>query len=353
MRRLVGLLCAVALGVAACGGPAATPAPTSSSSISATTTTTSSSPSSAAPTTPVTAPPLTSSTEVSTELTTAEPTAPSQPESESAATRTGPTGAETVVEPSDEPQSEPAPEPEPTVEQPPMAQPQPPPPADNGSPRSASGTVVVIDPGHNGANGAHPEIINQEVDAGFGQTKACNTTGTETNAGYPEHAFTWAVALKVQALLEAQGVTVILTRSDDDGVGPCVNERAAIGNDAHADAVVSIHGDGSSEGDRGFYAMTAAREPAGDAVAAQSLALARAVRDGLEGNDISPSNYLGSDGLWTRDDLGGLNLSLRPTTMVEMGNMRDSQDAALMKSSTGQQQMAQGIAAGILAFLGR
>ena len=62
--------------------------------------------------------------------------------------------------------------------------------------------------------------------------------------GTPEHEFTWGVANDLQSLLEAQGVTVIMTRDSDDGVGPCVNKRAAIGNDANADAVVSIHGDG-------------------------------------------------------------------------------------------------------------
>ena len=33
-------------------------------------------------------------------------------------------------------------------------------------------------------------------------------------------------------MLEAKGITVIMTRDSDDGVGPCVNKRAAIGNDA-------------------------------------------------------------------------------------------------------------------------
>ena len=80
--------------------------------------------------------------------------------------------------------------------------------------------------------------------AGFGQTKPCNTTGTETNDGYPEHQFTWNVANDLRPILEARGITVVMTRGSDDGVGPCVNKRAAIGNDANADVVVSIHGDG-------------------------------------------------------------------------------------------------------------
>src|SRR5579875_2526342 len=114
--------------------------------------------------------------------------------------------------------------------------------------RVPAGRVVVLDPGHNGGNASHPEIINQLVPAGNGLTKPCNTTGTATNAGYPEHAFTWAVALRVRQLLEQQHITVIMTRPNDAGVGPCVNKRAAIGNAADAAAVVSIHGDGAAAG---------------------------------------------------------------------------------------------------------
>ncbi|WP_206426056.1 N-acetylmuramoyl-L-alanine amidase [Nakamurella antarctica] len=214
-----------------------------------------------------------------------------------------------------------------------------------------SGKVVLIDPGHNGANGANPSTINALVDAGFGETKPCNTTGTQTNDGYAEHSFTWSVANSLKAQLEAQGVTVVMTRSSDDGVGPCVNVRAAKGNDAKADAVISIHGDGSSEGDRGFYVMTSERAPAGSDMAALSLNLAGTVRDALVNNGSSPANYLGSNGLWKRSDLAGLNLSVRPTVMLEMGNMRDSKDSALMKSAEGRQQFATGIGNGVLAYL--
>lgn len=217
---------------------------------------------------------------------------------------------------------------------------------------SGGGRIVVIDPGHNGANGANPDVINAPVDAGFGQTKPCNTTGTSTNDGYTEHQFNWGVATKVQAILSARGYDVRMTRSSDDGVGPCVNKRAAFGNDAGAAAVVSIHGDGDDAGARGFYVMTAERAPAGAAIAAQSETLASTMRDALVDAGLSPSNHLGSGGLWQRGDLAGLNLSTRPTVMIEMGNMRNSSDAGLMSSSAGQQQMAQGIADGVVAYLG-
>lgn len=214
------------------------------------------------------------------------------------------------------------------------------------------GTVVVIDPGHNGQNAKHPEIINKLVPAGFGQTKACNTTGTSTNAGYAEHAFNWQVSVALKALLEARGITVVMTRDSDDGVGPCVNVRADIGNQADAAAVISIHGDGAAAGVNGFFVMTASRAPAGADIAAATDKLASAMRDGMVDSGFHVSNTLGRNGLWARKDLGGLNLSLRPTVMIECGNMRNADEAALMSSPAGQERYAEGLARGVLAYLG-
>jgi N-acetylmuramoyl-L-alanine amidase len=61
-------------------------------------------------------------------------------------------------------------------------------------PGDLTGRTVVLDPGHNGANAAHPEIINRQVAIGGGRYKACNTTGTATPGGYTEARFTLNVA---------------------------------------------------------------------------------------------------------------------------------------------------------------
>lgn len=214
-----------------------------------------------------------------------------------------------------------------------------------------AGKVVVIDPGHNGANGQHPEIINQRVDGGYGQRNACNTTGTETNDGYTEHRFAWNVATYLRPLLEAAGVQVLLTRSNDEGVGPCTDKRAAFENDSQADAVVSIHGDGAAAEVRGFYLTTAARPPAGRTIAAASIRLATCIAQAAIDQGFPPSNTLGSRGIWTRDDLTGLNRSTRPKTLIECGNMRNATEAALMSSSAGQRRYAQALAQGVFAFL--
>lgn len=214
-----------------------------------------------------------------------------------------------------------------------------------------SGKVVAIDPGHNGANGAHPEIINRLIDGGYGQRNVCNTTGTETNAGYTEHEFTWHVASYLKPLLQARGITVVMTRASDTGVGPCTDKRASMENNADADAVVSIHGDGAPADVRGFYVLTASRPPAGPTIAAESLRLAACIAGAAVAAGFPPSNTLGSGGLWKRDDLTGLNRSTRPKILIECGNMRNAAEAALMSSAAGQRRYAQALAQGVFAYL--
>ena len=211
--------------------------------------------------------------------------------------------------------------------------------------------VVVLDPGHNGANAANPGEINRQVPAGRGRMKACNTTGTATNAGYPEHAFTWDVAVRVRDQLAAQGVRVVLTRPDDNGVGPCVDRRAAIGNESGAAAVVSIHADGSTNPSAHGFHIAYSAPPLNEAQGEPSMRLATTMRDTLVAKGFATSTYIGSAGLSPRDDLGGLNLSERPAVLVECGNMRNATEAAAFSAPDGRASYAAAITAGILAYL--
>ncbi|MFI2639908.1 N-acetylmuramoyl-L-alanine amidase [Streptomyces sp. NPDC018610] len=220
------------------------------------------------------------------------------------------------------------------------------------------GKVVVIDPGHNPGNFRHPAEINRKVDIGTNR-KECDTTGTSTNAGYPEAQFTLDVAHRLRTLLEQQGATVKLTH--DDGTpswGPCVDERARIGNDAHADAAISLHADGSAAGNRGFHVILPAAVHSGAAdtrpIAAASKRLGTMIAgDFVRVTGEPPSNYIGGGtGLDTRQDLGGLNLSTVPKVFIECGNMRDSVDAARLTSGNWRQKAAEGISEGIVSFLG-
>lgn len=216
-----------------------------------------------------------------------------------------------------------------------------------------AGRVVVLDPGHNGRNHAHPDEINRLVDIGTG-TKACNTTGTATIDGFPEPRFNWEVAQKARAALEELGATVVFTRPDNNGWGPCIDERARIGNEAGADAVISIHADGGPEAGSGFHVIHP-KSVAGltDDIAEASANLARALNRAMRGTDLPVADYIGQDGFSVRDDLGGLNLSDVPIVFLEAGNMRNPADAARLTDPQHQAEIAGAITRAVVEFLAR
>jgi N-acetylmuramoyl-L-alanine amidase len=217
----------------------------------------------------------------------------------------------------------------------------------SGGDDSLRGKVIVIDPGHNGGNARNPAYINRQVDIGNGR-KACDTTGTSTNAGYAEHAFTWDVSNRLARLLRAKGAKVLLTRKNDTGVGPCITERAAIGNQAKADAAVSVHADGAKPSGRGFHViMPVAVKGHNAAMVPDAQRLGRALRDAYRaGTGVPYSNYIGENGLDPRSDLGGLNLSTVPKVFIECGNMRNAGEAAKMSSASFRQRIAVSLADG-------
>ena len=215
-------------------------------------------------------------------------------------------------------------------------------------PGNIAGMIVFLDPGHNGANDAS---ISRQVPTGRGGTKDCQASGTTTNDGYPEHTFTWDTTLRIRAELNALGARTAMSRGNDSALGPCVDERAAMANALHPNAVVSIHADGGPAGGRGFHVNYSA-PPLNPVQAGPSVQLARVMRDQMQTSGIPPATYIGQDGLYGRSDLAGLNLAQYPSVLVECGNMKNATDSALMESPEGRQQYADAVVKGIAAFLG-
>jgi N-acetylmuramoyl-L-alanine amidase len=216
------------------------------------------------------------------------------------------------------------------------------------APANIAGTIVFLDPGHNGANDAS---ISRQVPTGRGGTKDCQASGTSTDDGYPEHTFTWDTTLRIRQELTALGVRTAMSRGDDTGLGPCVDERADMANALHPNAIVSIHADGGPPNGRGFH-VNYSSPPLNAAQSGPSVQFAQIMRDQLAGSGITPATYIGSNGLYPRADLTGLNLAQYPSILIELGNMKNPADSALMKTPEGRQKYADAVVRGVAGFLG-
>jgi N-acetylmuramoyl-L-alanine amidase len=227
----------------------------------------------------------------------------------------------------------------------------------NGQPASAShplaGQVVGIDPGHNGGNFSDPAAMARQIWNGRSM-EDCDTTGTETDAGYTEARFTFRVAGFLRRDLRQAGARVVMTRHTNTGVGPCVDRRSQILNHAHASVSIDIHGDGGPPGGRGFAILLPVADGPNNHVIKSSARFGRVLKRAfLAGTRMPVSDYDGVAGFQPRDDLAGLNLTTEPKVLIEAGNMRNAADASMMISTSFQRNAARAMAKAIIAFLAR
>ena len=215
------------------------------------------------------------------------------------------------------------------------------------APANIAGMIVFLDPGHNGANDSS---ISRQVPTGRGGTKNCQESGTSTDNGYPEHTFNWDTTLRIRQELTALGVRTAMSRGDDTGLGPCVDQRAEMANSVKPNAIVSIHADGGPPTGRGFHVNYSA-PPLNQAQAGPSVQFAQVMRDQLQASGLVPATYIGSGGLYPRADLAGLNLAQYPAILIELGNMKNPADVGLITTEEGRQKYADAVVRGIAGFL--
>ena len=161
---------------------------------------------------------------------------------------------------------------------------------------------MLVDPGHNGGNFAAPSVISPLIWNGR-ESETCDTTGAETDGGYTEAQFNWRVARYLTADLRAAGATVVLTRtSNNQGVGPCVNVRAAIINPLPGPSTRQCQcarTRGTARRARVRCARTGGVPPGTTTRStARSAVLGAAVRDAFAAGTAMPvSSYDGVDGI--------------------------------------------------------
>jgi N-acetylmuramoyl-L-alanine amidase len=143
-----------------------------------------------------------------------------------------------------------------------------------------------------------------------------------------------------------------MSRGNDNALGPCVDQRAAMANALRPDAIVSIHADGGPPDGRGFH-VNYSNPPVNDAQSGAAVRLAQVMASQLAASGLTPSTYRGTNGLYGRADLAGLNLAQYPSILIELGNMKNQQEAAAMAAPEGRAKYAAAVVQGINAYLGQ
>ena len=207
-----------------------------------------------------------------------------------------------------------------------------------------AGKIVAIDPGHQ----SHGNSEQEPVGPGASEMKAKVTGGTTgCVTGLLEYKLNLQVSLKLGAALEELGCTVVYTRTEND-VNISNSERAAIANEAHADAFVRIHADGSEDSSVNG-AMTICQtssNPYNGELHDASYKLSENILDAMV-----EETGCRREKVWETDTMSGINWCSVPVTIVEMGYMTNPDEDRKLSDEAYQDKIVTGIVKGIISTL--
>lgn len=205
-----------------------------------------------------------------------------------------------------------------------------------GTTPSGTSTEPVFTPGLKG------KII--ALDAGHGGSD----TGAIGPTGVTEKGVTLRVAKALQKLLQAEGATVLMTRTTDTEVSPKkanasdveeLQARCDVGNDGNADIFISMHMDSftnsTPSGTTGYYYTKGSKA---------SQRLAQYLSEGVV-------TALGTGNRGTKScNFYVVKHTDMPATLVEMAFISNDKEEKLMNSEAGINRAAEGIMNGLRRF---
>jgi len=186
------------------------------------------------------------------------------------------------------------------------------------------------------------------IDAGHG----IPDEGAESKNGTSEAEINLSIAIKLQTLLEQSGATVILTRSDENGIYDIdkktlkqkkisdLKNRVKIGNNSSADVLVSIHlnkiPQSQYTGWQTFYRSSDEK----------SIKLAKSIQ-----NNLNESMQTENDRIPMKLDSVYIVKNVEiPITIVECGFLSNQDEEKKLQEDEYQNRLAWGIYSGIMDY---
>lgn len=184
------------------------------------------------------------------------------------------------------------------------------------------------------------------------QDTEVQTGGAESSNGTHEDDINLAITLKVQNLLEQSGASVILTRSDENGIYDLdkktlrekkvsdIQNRVKIGNESSADIFVSIHLNKIPQSQYWGWQTFYRKEDA------ESKKIADSIQNSLK-TTIQRENdrvALGIDNIYI---VKNVNI---PIGIVECGFLSNPEEEQLLQQEEYQDKLAWGIYTGIMDY---
>ena len=188
------------------------------------------------------------------------------------------------------------------------------------------GKTIIIDPGHGGSD-----------------------SGAIGPDGVMEKDVTFAVAKKVQSILESSGAKVIMTRTDDvDVYGINASDRQELQarvdvgrRNPNANVFLSIHANSFTNPQAHGTATYYYAKSDSDGLLAQALQAGMIEQGGLYDRGVSEANFY------------VIKYSIMPAALVEMAFVSNPTEEDLLNSDSFQDKMAKGICKGLSTFFGQ
>lgn len=207
---------------------------------------------------------------------------------------------------------------------------------------SATGVAInLIRPNDTGGKLAGKVVV---IDAGHGGRDLGSSAG-----GAYEKNVTVFLAKYVRDALTAEGVTVIMTRSDDSF--PELEARPALANKAHADIFISIHANEPGRGSNNNPSGTITFFHMGSSI---SKFLGECIHGEIVKSKLLPDLGVRSDGtIYKNSGFAVLRLSQMPAILIETGFMTNQKDRQMIQSEAFGKALAKSVVEGLKTYYGK